>query len=66
MAFQVTAYSKTSLSLTSKCSGSVPKSPQLMVKRGHFCFSATHSVTDQLGLKPFRGQNGDDYETDRR
>ena len=56
MAFQVTAYSNTSFSLPSSCSGSVPRSPQLMVKRGHFCLSATHSVADQLDLRPFRGK----------
>ena len=48
IAFQVTAYSNTSLSLTSKFSGSVPRSPQLMVKRGHLCFSATHSAVSVL------------------
>ena len=48
IAFQVTAYSNTSLSLTSKCSGSVPRSPQLMVNRGHLCFSATHSAVSVL------------------
>ena len=66
MAFQVTAYSKTSLSLTSNCSGSVPKSPQLMVNRGHCCLSATHSVADQLDCRPFIGQNGDGCRTDQR
>ena len=64
MAFQVTAYSKTSLSLTSRCSGSVPRSPQLIVKRGHFCFSATHSVADQLDFMPFGGQRGDSHLLD--
>ena len=44
----MTAYSNTSLSLTSKFSGSVPRSPQLMVKRGHLCFSATHSAVSVL------------------
>ena len=66
MAFQVTAYSKTSLSLTSNASGSVPRSPQLMVKRGHFCFSATHSVTDQLHSRSLRGQDMDDFWTDQQ
>lgn len=61
MAFHVTAYSKNSFSLTSNCSGSVPRSPQLMVKRGHFCFSATHSFAGQLDLESSERQNRDDY-----
>lgn len=40
MAVYVTVSSKTSFSLPFSYSGSVPRSPQLIVKSGHFCLSA--------------------------
>ena len=53
IAFQETACSKTSFSRTSSCSGSVPRSPQLMVYRGRCSRSATHSMDpSQLHILP--------------